>query len=144
MNKKFVNVVKYGLILRLGLGFVFIWFGIDKLINPINWLGYIPPKVAQLIFINLDSFIFLLGIVELILGTLLIIGLYTRIVAFIMAIHLALVVASLGFNEIAARDIGLLSIALYLSLTNWNTPPKRNRFKNRERNILLWKKKRLD
>ena len=85
-----------------------------------------------------------MGIVELILGTLLIIGLYTRIVAFIMAIHLALVVASLGFNEIAARDIGLLSIALYLSLTNWNNPQKRNRFKNRERNILLWKKKRLD
>ena len=106
----------YMIVLRLGLGLVFTWFGLDKLINPSNWLGYITPKVAQFIFINLNSFIFILGIIEIMLGILLIIGLYTRIVALIMAIHLTLVIISIGFNDVAVRDIGLLSIALYLSL----------------------------
>ena len=102
--------------IRLGLGFVFFWFGIDKFIDPGLWIGWIPDSILSFVPIFPGTFIFLLGIVETILGILLIFGVLVRIVAFVSALHLLAIIFSLGFNDIVVRDIGLLTMALALAI----------------------------
>jgi len=117
----FINIIEKVnsfLILRLGLGFVFFWFGLDKLLNVDNWLGYITPSLDKLIFIDINTFMFILGGVEIILGVLLIIGLFLRIVSVVIAIHLFFIIISIGFNDISVRNFGLLAIAVALSFNN--------------------------
>ena len=104
------------LLIRLGLGFVFFWFGIDKFIHPALWIGWIPQYVLSLIPIFPGIFIFLLGVIETILGALLLLGVIVRLVALISAIHLLAIIFSLGFNDIVVRDIGLLAMALSLAV----------------------------
>ena len=114
----FINIIEKMnsfLILRIGLGLVFFWFGLDKLLNVDNWLGYITPSLDKLIFIDVNTFMFILGIVEIILGILLVIGLFLRIVSIVIAVHLFFVIIFVGFNEISVRDFGLLAIAVALS-----------------------------
>ena len=74
-------------IIRISLALVLLWFGIDELINPENWFGYIPWQVSSILPFSLETFIFLNGIFEIIIGLLLLIGLKTRIIAFIAALH---------------------------------------------------------
>lgn len=108
------------LILRVGLGFVFFYFGIDKLINPINWKGFITPELMNILFIDINLFILLLGIFEIILGLMLILGILTRTAALIISLHLFLVIITQGFNQISVRDIGLFAMAISLTITGSN------------------------
>ena len=47
------------------------------------------------------------GTLEIVLGSLLLLGLFTRLCAFILALHLGGIMISLGYNDIAIRDFGL-------------------------------------
>lgn len=98
--------------IRLGLAFVFIYFGIDKLINPINWLGYVPAWIETIV--PLRQFILANGVLEIILGLGLLYHKTLRIAANIIILFLAAVIASLGFDEITVRDTGLLFMAIAL------------------------------
>ena len=117
-------------IVRLGLAFVLLWFGINQLVNPESFLGYMPqwlyphdarmqhehpmqlmhniptPSVHTVLMGN--------GIVDATIGLLLLVGFYTRIAAFIAALHLLGIAISLGYNDIAIRDIGLAIMAASL------------------------------
>ena len=57
------------------------------------------------------------GIMEIIIGTLLLIGLFTRIISGIAAFYMSGVMAAVGYNDIAIRDFAIFSalIALLLS-----------------------------
>ena len=112
MNKKIIQ--NPFLLLRIGLGFVFFWFGIDKIVNPENWLSYITPFLSSIIFFNNTTFLFILGIIELIFGIMLWSNWKLKLISLIISIHLFLIIIFTGFNEITVRDIGLLSIALPL------------------------------
>ena len=108
-NKKYSTTI-----IRIGLALVLLWFGIDEIINPQNWFGYIPPWIASIMPLNLETFILLNGIFEIIIGILLLIGLYTRIIAFIAALHLLTITVAVGYNEIGVRDFGLTMMAISL------------------------------
>lgn len=116
MNKK-ITLDSF-LLLRIGLGFVFFWFGLDKLIHPGNWVVYITPFLSSIIFFDITLFLFMLGTIEIIFGILLWAGWKLRIVSLLISIHLFLIIIFTGFNEITIRDIGLLSIALALFIQN--------------------------
>jgi len=108
-------------IVRVALSIVFLWFGINQLISPESFLGYIPQWIYQqepqmmmhgfMQLIRVPNFvhgiIMLNGIFEATFGTLLLIGFYTRISAFLLALHLFGISFSLGYNDIAVRDFGL-------------------------------------
>lgn len=100
--------------IRLGLAFVFIYFGIDKLINPINWLGYIPAWIETII--PLRQFVFANGIFEIILGLGLLYHKTLRLAANIIILFLAGVITTLGLDEVIARDVGLLFMAIALAV----------------------------
>ncbi len=96
------------LLMRLTLSFVFLWFGINQLVQPDYFMGYLPDFIT---LSNPTFFIMLNGIAETVLGTLLLIGLFTRIVALLLALHLIGIIISLGYNDIAIRDAGLMLVA---------------------------------
>lgn len=108
-------------ILRIGISLVFLWFGISQLVNPESFLGYVPEWLYQqepqmmhgfMQFMQrapnfIYAIILLNGIFETIFGALLLIGYFTRIAAFLLALHLFGIAFSLGYNDIAVRDFGL-------------------------------------
>ncbi|MBI2207935.1 DoxX family protein [Candidatus Woesearchaeota archaeon] len=117
-------------IIRIGLAFVLLWFGLNQLVNPESFLGYIPqwlyPHDAMMQHEHAMQFMHNIpvpsvhvvlmgnGIFETAAGILLLIGLFTRVVAFIAALHLLVIAFSLGYNDIAVRDIGLSLMAASL------------------------------
>jgi len=101
-------------IIRVGLALVLLWFGIDEIANPKNWFGFIPSWLTTSPTFNIENLIILNGILEIIVGVLLLIGFYTRIVAFIAALHLLFITIIVGYNEIGVRDFGLTLMAVSL------------------------------
>ncbi len=118
-----LNKKEYGfLILRLGLSFLFLWFGITQLVSPESFYGYVPPWMYQhhltmmgpfhVPFVhqmvsNPSPFVIMNGIFETILGICLLLGLFTRLAAFLLAVHLFFIALSLGYNDVAVRDLAL-------------------------------------
>jgi len=101
-------------VLRFAAGAVFLWFGIDKWIHPLIWFGYVPDFVWPLLPIDATLFMILQGIVEVVIGLLLVLGRFVRLasaaaVAFLIALFILY-----GANEITIRDNSL--IGLYLAL----------------------------
>jgi len=108
-NKNYATVL-----IRVSLALVLLWFGIDQIANTENWFGYIPHWLTSNLSSSLSTFIILNGIFEIIIGVLLLIGFYTRIIAFIAALHLLSITIAVGYNDIAVRDLGLTLMAVSL------------------------------
>jgi len=98
---------------RLGLGVVFGYMGVDKLLRPDIWLLQMPPALANLG----TNFIFVLGAIEIILALMMLSNRFFRLAAFGCVVILSGAIMTLGINDIAARDVGLLFAAL--SLVAW-------------------------
>lgn len=109
-------------VVRVAVSFVFLWFGISQLVNPESFLGYLPGWVhsppAAMQHMHALQFLHDIsgaphwaimgnGAFETLFGALLLAGLFTRISALLLSIHLALIGASLGYNDILIRDLGL-------------------------------------
>ena len=92
--------------LRISLSLVFLWFGFTSIFNYESLVGYLP-EFAYSLQISLQNIMLLNGIFEIVLGTLLIIGLFTRAVAFILFLHILIIMIGLGYNDVAVRDFGL-------------------------------------
>lgn len=104
MNK---NTADYAsLLVRLSMCFVILWFGINQLVNPADFMGYLPEFLLTSGYAG--TIIFFNGVFEIIFGTLLLIGLFTRIASFLLGIHLFFIVLGLGYNDIAVRDFALM------------------------------------
>lgn len=114
------------LFLRLGLAFVFLWFGIDKFINPEYWTNAWMPSWFQGVLASLDignlNLIYMNGILEIVVGLGFLFNLFVKLFAFITILFLLFVIFSFGLNEVIVRDIGLIGGAL--SLLFWNERKK--------------------
>ncbi len=104
-------------ILRIGLGGVFLWFGVDKCFDPASWYGWVPASIQNRLPISMDLFLIAQGVVEAILGFFLVTGFLTRLSSLACSVILIAIVYFSGFNEIMIRDLGLLAAALSLLMT---------------------------
>jgi uncharacterized membrane protein YphA (DoxX/SURF4 family) len=108
------------LALRIGLAIVFLWFGIDKFIQPQYWIDAWVPQWAITsigkLGIGPKDFISLLGIFEISVASGLATGFFLRYFAIAGALFLITVFAVHGLNEILVRDLGLIGglVALIL------------------------------
>ncbi len=93
------------IVVRIGLSLVFLWFGMNQLLYPLNWIGWVPMSMAHMM--GAHNLVFFNGIFEVVLGVLLLVGKYTRVVSLLLALHLLGITFSVGFNEIGVRDFGL-------------------------------------
>ena len=108
------------LILVLGLAYVFILFGLQKIFTPLVWNGWTPNWMDGLLGITKLSWTKILGLIELTLGLGVIIPKTRTIATALVILHLIAVVAIARFSEVGIRDTGLLLMALAL-LTSTRT-----------------------
>lgn len=99
---------------RTSLALVVLYFAIVQLMGPENWTLYIPDMVLNFI----DPVLLVLGngIVELLLGLLLLVGIFTRWVAWLLAIHIFFIALTIGFNPTGVRDFGLAAALAYIGM----------------------------
>lgn len=102
--------------MRLSLAFVFGWFGISEIFNPVYFSGYVPPFMSSLPFFNLNLLIQVHGVILTLLSFCLIFRFHLRIAGIINVLMLAQIIGGLlltqGYNEIVVRDLGLFGLAL--------------------------------
>lgn len=101
------------LTLSIGLVIVLGWFGVDKFIHPLNWIGWMPLWIDG--FAGLPNTTWLLAIGGL--EALLALGLcipwknVQHWTALLSTLHLTAIVFTVGWNEIGIRDAGLTCAA---------------------------------
>jgi len=92
-------------ILRLSVSFIFLWFGVNQLANPQWFIGYLP--LWSLKIVSASTLLVINGLVEIVLGLLLLLGIAVRLSALLLSLHLLSITLSLGYNDVAVRDLGL-------------------------------------
>ncbi len=104
-------------VLRLGLVAVLSWFAVNQLTNPGAWTGLIPAWVTSLSGLSAGAFVHLNALFEIACAILLAVGFWVRPIAFLLSLHLMMIVFDLGLSATGVRDIGLavamFALALY-------------------------------
>jgi len=121
---------------RLGIGLVFLWIGIDIWLNTNYWVTWLPGYISQ--FIEPTTLMLFTGVFDFVFGLLLLLGLFTRISALLMALHLIGVIITLGYNDIAVRDFGLLLATIGIFLHGSDTWCLDKGLRKRLRRVLGW------
>ncbi len=104
------------LVLRFGLAAVFLWFGFSQLFDGINWVAWVPDWAVSLLHLPPAMIVLANGLLEVVLGALLVLGVWTAPVAYILALHLLIIVIDIGLTAIGVRDFGLMAAVLALGL----------------------------
>ena len=115
MKKEFIDLSSF--ILRIGLAIIFLYFGLDKFINLEANINVI--KTFSFIPINIKVFTISYGLVEILIASFLILGLFTKIIAIIASLMILTIFLAFWFllNDLIIRDIGLLTAAISLAIT---------------------------
>ena len=106
-----------GFIMRIFLAFVFLWFGVSEVMDPANWVSYMPAVVSGL-GAEGSLLVQIHGALLVIVSFCLIFKLFLRYTAFIavlimLQITFGLLLSSkFEINEIIVRDIGVLGLAI--------------------------------
>lgn len=115
------------IILRIGIALVFLWFGTQQLTNAAAWTRLIPEFIISMSGLSATTLVHFNGAFEIVFGIALLIGFFTRITSFLLALHLLSITFTVGYGPIGVRDFGLsmatIAIFLYgvdsLCLDNW-------------------------
>lgn len=120
MSKGFDSRLDQGWwILRIGLGVGPFLAGLDKYFNLLtNWTGYISPLALKLLPFSGQTFMHIVGVVEMIVG-LAILTRWTRVGAYVASAWLVLIAINLVstgmFFDIAVRDVEMALAAFVLA-----------------------------
>ncbi len=120
--------LKYSnLFLRLGIGAVFIWFGVDKFLNPQYWLSAWVPQgvlaIASKISISGIDMVYISGVFELLVGASVLSNIFIKTFSVLGIVFLLTVLFTFGISEVLIRDVGLMGG--FLALLFW---PERRQF----------------
>lgn len=101
--------------MRVGLAITFLWIGILIFQNPEAWGSYIKPWALAWLPLSLVQVMIGTAVLDLTVGVLLLLDIFTWIAAFVGAIHIIVVLVTSGITDITVRDVGLLTGALAIS-----------------------------
>ena len=105
-------------LLRIGVGFAFLYPPISALMNPFAWVGYFPLFVTN-IFPDAMILLHIFGIIEVIVGLWILSGKKIFIPSTIAALMLAgIVVFNFSQMDVLFRDIPILLMAVALILSH--------------------------
>lgn len=104
-------------ILRLGLAATYIYSGLDLILNPVNWIAFLPSWFSQLLPVSSVTYLQLQGGLELLLALGLIFGIKLRLVSLISVLEMVAILGLYGFDRVTFRDLAILggSLAIFLS-----------------------------
>lgn len=94
-------------VLRYGMAAVILWFSLQQFMHTSNWTAYIPDSIVSMTGLSAMTLVYINAVFEAVFGLLLLIGWQTRIVAFLLALHLFDIMWVVGYGEIGVRDFGL-------------------------------------
>jgi|SRR3989344_6703414 len=125
-------------VLRIGMSLVFLYFGFQQVTNPGDWAGFVP-RFVQGFGLSVNNIVMINGIMELTLGTFLIIGLYTRLSSLILSLHLFGIAFSIfsTSTDLGVRDFGLAIATLVVFFNGVDYYCIDNKFKRKEVNELV-------
>ena len=105
-------------ILRIALSATFIIIGIMILQEPLTWGSYLSPWATKLLPTPLEQAMVGTGILDILVGTLLLINPLVWLGALLGSAHLVIVLVGSDINAfgITVRDIGLLGATLHIFL----------------------------
>ena len=106
-------------VVRIGMSLVFLWFGTQQLLNPEQWIGFVPPLASSIAPLN--TIVLVNGLTEVILGLALIVGFQVRIASLLLAIHLFGITFFMGLTPVGVRDFGLSVATLSIFLHGKDT-----------------------
>ena len=104
-------------ILALSLAYVFAFFGVEKFLHPLLWIGWIPPWMEGALGLTRNQWLPIFGVFQILLAASLLVpkGRIQKFSAAIAAFFLLAVLTQTGLlNDIGVRDLGLLCAALAL------------------------------
>lgn len=106
--------------LQIGLSFTYIYSGLGLIREPSDWFHFIPAWLFDLLGSNLERFLQVQGLGELLLGTLLLLS-YSKprllyILSVLGALHVFGIILVSGVDLITFRDLGLLGAWVALAL----------------------------
>ncbi len=111
------------LALRIGLAGTFFYAGINSLLNPTNWIGFIPQWIESIPFLTRGLFLTLHGTFEILLAIALLIGIYKKLTALLTFLSLAAIIITYGIDDVSFRDFGLLAAAYALIILSKSQHP---------------------
>jgi len=94
-------------VLRIGIALVILWFGTQQLINPTQWVGYIPDGLVGILSLSALKLVYLNGLFEIFFGSALLLGYFTRVSALLLALHMLDITYIVGFDAVGVRDFGI-------------------------------------
>lgn len=110
------KMVEYApVLLRFGLVFLFLWFGISQITDPDSWTAWVPEWGNSVFGLGAVKLVILNGWFEIAGGLLLALGLWTRPVALLLSLHLFFIAYEVGYNDIGVRDAVLAVSTLAVS-----------------------------
>ena len=101
---------------RVGVSLVVLWFGINQLLNPEQWISQLP-EWTTLLPVSQIGLIYFNGWFEFVFGLTLLFGFYTRLSALLIALHLLDITFTVGYGAVGVRDFGLSISALSVFLS---------------------------
>ena len=117
--RSFINIITNPLnILSYSLGFVALWFGLNEMFFPKEWLTFTPSFIgSDALAVNL---VIIHGAILTICALLLFSNIYRKLAAIILALLFIEIIIDLvsqtGVSDIVVRDIGLCGMAIGLAL----------------------------
>lgn len=112
------------LLLRGGLAFVFVYAGVSSLINPINWIGYFPAFIKDIIP---SSFLLpIFSVFEIVLAVWLMSGkklFYSSLIASLSLV--GIIIFNLNQMDVIFRDVAILLTAVGLAVYSYEGLPKK-------------------
>ena len=111
---KFDKLASYApALVRYGVALVFILLGVSQLVDPMDWYALFPDQVL-LSGLSIHQTVLFNGSFDILIGALLLVGLFTRVVTAIATLHMLIVIVVIGtdYYTIAVRDAGVLLASL--------------------------------
>ncbi|MEX2033157.1 MAG: hypothetical protein WD889_01180 [Candidatus Colwellbacteria bacterium] len=102
------------LLLRIAIAFPMIWAGVHQMMNPTDWIGFVPPWLGS--FIAPEAFLTIHSIFNIAVGIGLLIGFWQILFSATAAASLASIVIFYGVDDVTFRDVGLTIVAFVLFL----------------------------
>ncbi len=103
-------------LLRYGMAGVFLYFGFSQLFDSLKWVSLVPDWAVSLVHLPPAMIVMGNGVFEVVLGSMLAMGFYVRIISFILGLHLLPIAMQFGFEATGIRDIGLSLASFSLCL----------------------------
>ncbi|MAF80352.1 hypothetical protein CL629_04740 [bacterium] len=108
--------IKPELVLRIGLAGTFLYAGLNSILNPTSWIGFIPQWINSIPLLTRELFLTIHGMFEIILAIALLVGIYKKLAALLAFLSIGVIVIFSGIDDVTFRDFGLLGASYALML----------------------------